>query len=325
MATNEQIKQLAKAYLDANDDAFRTGLLQIGAAEAKKGHASAAREMKELADRVKGRPRGKMLNLSVVDGLFQIYCPDTRLNELIVSDAVKSRLLRIIDEYRNRGKLASYGYANRRRILLEGAPGTGKTMTASVIASELGMTLYVVQMDKLITKYMGETSVKLRQIFESIQHNVGVYLFDEFDAIGADRGLDNEVGEMRRILNSFLQFIEADSSESIIIAATNNKQMLDRALFRRFDDVLHYGLPTADEAGMIAESVIGGYDTDFYASTELSERLARLCQAEIVGVCRDAIKDALLSGNPVTNESVLALCDERLGIYGSTVAEKLVG
>ncbi len=325
MATNDQVKQLAKAYLDADDNAFRTGLLQIGAAEAKKGHASAAREMKDLADRVKVRSNGKMLNLSVVDGLFQIYRPNIRFNELIVSDTVKDKLRRIVDEYRNRGKLAAYGYANRRRILLEGAPGTGKTMTASVIASELGMTLYIVQMDKLITKYMGETSVKLRQIFESIQRNVGVYLFDEFDAIGADRGLDNEVGEMRRILNSFLQFIEADSSESIIIAATNNKQMLDRALFRRFDDVLHYSLPTADEAGMIAESVIGGYDTAFYASNELSERLARLCQAEIVGVCRDAIKDALLSDGSVTNESVLALCDERLSIYGSTCAEKLVG
>lgn len=325
MATNDQVKQLAKAYMDANDDAFRTALLQIGASEAKKGHASAAREMKELADRIKGRPRGKILNLSLVDGLFQVYRPRIRFDELVVSGAVKDKLRRIVDEYLNRGKLASYGYANRRRILLEGAPGTGKTMTASVIASELGMTLYVVQMDKLITKYMGETSVKLRQIFEAIQHNVGVYLFDEFDAIGADRGLDNEVGEMRRILNSLLQFIEEDSSESIIVAATNNKQMLDRALFRRFDDVLHYSLPTAEEAGLIAESVIGGYDTSFFASDELSERLASLCQAEIVGVCRDAIKDALLSSGPVTSEGVLALCNERLDIYGSPDAEKLVG
>lgn len=318
MATNIQVKQLAKAYLDNNDDAFRTGLLQIGAAEAKKGHAEAAREMKELADRVKGKLHVKAFNLSATDGLFQVYHPNVRLNELIVSDVVKDKLSRIIDEYRNRGKLAAYGYANRRRILLEGAPGTGKTMTASVIASELGMSLYVVQMDKLITKYMGETSVKLRQIFDSIQYNFGVYLFDEFDAIGADRGLDNEVGEMRRILNSFLQFIEADNSESIIIAATNNKQMLDRALFRRFDDVLHYDLPTAKQAGMIAESVIGGYDTSFCVSDELSLKLMGLCQAEIVGVCHDAIKEALLTGNPVTNEAVLAFCDERLRIYDST-------
>ena len=99
--------------------------------------------------------------------------------------------------------------------------------------------------DKLVTKFMGETSAKLRQIFDSIESIVGVYLFDEFDAIGADRSLDNEVGEMRRILNSFLQFIEQDDSESIIVAATNNQKLLDQALFRRFDDVLHYTLPTS--------------------------------------------------------------------------------
>lgn len=93
---------------------------------------------------------------------------------------------------------------------------------------------------------MGETSAKLRQIFDEISASVGVYFFDEFDAIGADRALDNEVGEARRILNSFLQFIEQDTSESIIIAATNNQKLLDQALFRRFDDVLHYTLPTKE-------------------------------------------------------------------------------
>ena len=95
-------------------------------------------------------------------------------------------------------------------------------MTAKVIASELGLPLYTIQMDKLVTKYMGETSLKLRQIFESIGNVLGIYLFDEFDAIGADRSLDTDVGEMRRVLNSFLQFIEQDSSESIIVAAMDS-------------------------------------------------------------------------------------------------------
>ena len=177
------------------------------------------------------------------------------------------------------------------------------------------MPLFTVQMDKLITKYMGETSVKLRQIFSAIERNVGVYLFDEFDAIGADRSLDNEVGEMRRILNSFLQFIESDSSDSIIIAATNNRQMLDPALFRRFDDVLHYELPTTEEAKHIIDSVIGGYDTTFYASNELAEKASLLCQAEIVQVCNDAIKGSLLSGESVTEDIISALLGERLGVY----------
>ncbi len=94
---------------------------------------------------------------------------------------------------------------------------------------------------------MGETSAKLRQIFDLIEQRQGVYLFDEFDAIGGERSRDNDVGEMRRVLNSFLQFIERDQSDSLIIAITNNKSLLDQALFRRFDDVMLYNLPTKEE------------------------------------------------------------------------------
>lgn len=315
MATNDQIKQLAQAHYANDDEAFRSCLLQIAANEARKGHSAAAREIKTLASRK--RAEAKVINLAGNEGLFTVAYPSVRMNDLIVSEDIKLRLERVMREYRQRGKLADYGYENRRRILLEGAPGTGKTMTASVMASELQLPLLTVQMDKLITKYMGETSVKLRQIFESISRMPGVYLFDEFDAIGADRSLDNEVGEMRRILNSFLQFIEADHSQSIIIAATNNREMLDAALFRRFDDVIHYGLPTTEEAAHLIEHTIGGYDPRFRCSQDLAERMSYLCQAEIVQVCRDAIKDSLLEGCDISGPALMALCDERTSRYGS--------
>src|SRR5690554_5978179 len=116
-------------------------------------------------------------------------------------------------------------------------------MTASVLAGELGLPLFEVRLDGLITKFMGETAAKLRQIFESTQQTRGVYFFDEFDAIGSQRGLANDVGEVRRVLNSFLQMIEQDDSHSLIIGATNHPEILDTALFRRFDDLLHYELP----------------------------------------------------------------------------------
>jgi len=112
-------------------------------------------------------------------------------------------------------------------------------MTAKVLAYELKLPLYTIQGDRLVTKFMGETSAKLRQIFDFLQVNLGVFLFDEFDAIGGKRTMENDVGEMRRVLNSFLNFIEQDTSDSIVIAATNNPQLLDQALFRRFDDVLY--------------------------------------------------------------------------------------
>lgn len=220
-----------------------------------------------------------------------------------------------MNEYRNRNKLISYGLTNRRKILIEGNPGTGKTLTASIIASELSLPLYTVQMDKLVTKFMGETSAKLRQVFDSIESNVGVYLFDEFDAIGADRSLDNEVGEMRRILNSFLQFIEQDGSESIIIAATNNQRLLDQALFRRFDDVLHYMLPTHMEIKRLLEYKIKSYDENFTIPKDVIKAADGLSHAEIARVCDDAIKNSILNDESITDKIIISLLNERHNVY----------
>lgn len=241
--------------------------------------------------------------------------PSDRLDDLIVSEELSSRIFRILSEYRNKNKLQKYGLSNRRKILLEGHPGTGKTFTASVIASELGLPLYTVQMDKVVTKFMGETSAKLRQVFDSIAASTGVYFFDEFDAIGADRGLDNEVGEARRILNSFLQFIEQDASESIIIAATNNQKLLDQALFRRFDDVLHYGMPSESEIIRLFDYKLKSYDRYFCISPDLISKSKSLSHAEIIRVCDDAIKLSILSDTPIDNERLLKLLDERINAY----------
>jgi len=250
MATADQLKSLVKAHIDQDDERFKTVVLQIAAAEARQGHTTIARELKELLEKTAAR-KGKILGFSNQNQLLLMSMPNHKLSELIVSDEISERIERILTEFRNRKKLGKYGMMNRRKILIEGNPGTGKTLTASIIASELGLPLFTIQMDKLVTKFMGETSVKLRQIFDSIESVTGVYLFDEFDAIGADRSMDNEVGEMRRVLNSFLQFIEQDESDSIIIAATNNHKILDMALFRRFDDVLHYALPTTTELAQL--------------------------------------------------------------------------
>ena len=165
---------------------------------------------------------------------------------MVLDDELASQLERIIREQRRATLLLSNGLQPRRKLLLTGPPGAGKTMTASVLASELGLPLFQVRLDGLITKYMGETAAKLRQVFEATDRTRGIYFFDELDAIGSQRGLANDVGEIRRILNSFLQMIEQDASHSLILAATNHPEILVHALFRRFDDMLHYQLP--DEA-----------------------------------------------------------------------------
>ncbi|MCI9379204.1 MAG: ATP-binding protein [Eubacterium sp.] len=314
MATAEQMKSLVKAYADCNDEKFKTVVLQIAAHEARLGHDNLARELKKQIDRI-GNKRANIVQLTSTNPMLSLSMPSHDLSELIVSEDIGDKIQRILNEYRNRNKLISYGLTNRRKILIEGNPGTGKTLTASIIASELSLPLYTVQMDKLVTKFMGETSAKLRQVFDSIESNVGVYLFDEFDAIGADRSLDNEVGEMRRILNSFLQFIEQDGSESIIIAATNNQKLLDQALFRRFDDVLHYTLPTQIEIKRLLEYKIKSYDEYFMIPRDVVKAAEGLSHAEIARVCDDAIKNSILNDEPITDKMMVSLLNERQNVY----------
>ncbi|HHZ00769.1 MAG TPA: ATP-binding protein [Tissierellia bacterium] len=319
MATADQIKSLIRAHFDRDDEKFKTTVLQIAAYEAKHGHTNLARELKTILEKAKST-KAKVVQINNQNQMLLMSNPDDRLSDLVVSEEVYNRIIRILNEFTKRDKLKKYGLANRRKLLLEGNPGTGKTLTASVIASELHLPLFVVQMDKLVTKFMGETSVKLRQIFDSIESMTGVYLFDEFDAIGADRSIDNEVGEMRRILNSFLQFIEQDSSESIIIAATNNQKMLDHALFRRFDDVLHYSMPSSDDVRKLFEKRLGGFSPNFIPSEQLVNKALILSHAEIARVCDDAIKHAVLNDINLTQKDLMNLINERLAVYSNKEA-----
>ena len=174
MATSEQVKSLIKAFSDNDKEKFKTVSLQIAAYEALHGHEAVARDIKRLIDAI--GQHNSVLKINTQNQMLESFLPTDRLNALVVSQEVKEKLERIINEYRNRNKLAKFGLCNRRRILLEGKPGTGKTFTASVIAGELGLPLYVIQMDKIITKFMGETSVKLRQIFDDIKNSQGVFL-----------------------------------------------------------------------------------------------------------------------------------------------------
>ena len=319
MATAEHVKNLIKAHIDHDNEKFKTVVLQIAAYEAKHGHDTFARELKQYAEKI-GNNKSRVLHLNNQNEMLLMTIPSDKLSDLIVSSETYDRISRILTEYRNRNKLLKYGFSNRRKILIEGQPGTGKTFTASVIASELDLPLYTVQMHKVVTKFMGETSTKLSQIFDSVATNTGVYFFDEFDAIGADRSLDNEVGEARRILNSFLQFIEQDSSDSIIIAATNNQKLLDQALFRRFDDVLHYSMPTAEEIKKLFEMKLGAFDVNFAVTKQIAQKAESLSHAEIIRVCDDAIKIAILANTDVTESQLIKLLDERIAAYVSKEA-----
>lgn len=316
MATAEQIKSLIRSHFDSDNERFVTISLQVAAYEAKQGHSSVAHEIRDLIN----KSRKTSLKISEfsreLDDLIICSIPKTRLVELIVSEDIRDRIHRILREYHQQEKLQKHGLSNRRKVLLAGPPGTGKTMTAAILASELRLPLYTILMDKMITRFMGETSAKMRQIFSVIQEIKGVYLFDEFDAIGAERGRENDVGEMRRVLNAFLQFIEQDRSSSIIVAATNNAHILDQALFRRFDDILYYGLPTDTEIELLIRNRLGEFFSKKQLLTETVKTAAKLSPAEITQACDDAIKETILADKPKVTVTLLKkMFKERKNAY----------
>jgi len=178
-------------------------------------------------------------------------------------------------------------------------------MTASALAGECALPLMFVQLHTLITKYMGETAAKLHLVFDAMVQTRAIYLFDEFDAIGSTRAARNDVGEIRRILNSFLQFLERDDSDSIVVAATNFVGMLDEALFRRFDDVIRYSLPNATMAKALIQNRLASFDVSAVAWPRVTADARGLSHAEITRACDDAAKNAVLADSKAISTGLL--------------------
>lgn len=313
MATAEQLKALIRSYTAGDDDRFRSVAMQIAAHFAKKGSVQLAGELRKLIDEARkiqapasqpravpiARPAGELA------GLVTASYPSTRLSEMVLPETVEKRLKEVVHQYRQRDRLRSHGLSPKRKVLLVGPPGCGKTMTASALAGECGLPLMFVQLHSLITKYMGETAAKLHLVFDAMGQTQGIYLFDEFDAIGATRSARNDVGEVRRILNSFLQFMERDDSDSIIVAATNFVGMLDEALFRRFDDVILYELPSTSMIDALIKNRLSSFDVSELRWRRITAAARGLSHADVTRACDDAAKDAVLSETRlITTESL---------------------
>jgi SpoVK/Ycf46/Vps4 family AAA+-type ATPase len=313
------MKALVRSHADGDDTKFYSVALQVAARAARGGQSHFAQELRDLVDalrkqgvRAPDRPIPVTQPRGELSGLLSVSYPETRMADLVLEAEVRERLDRVILEQRQQDRLRAQGFRPLRRLLLIGPPGTGKTMTASALAGDLHLPLFLIRLDGLITKFMGETAAKLRLVFDALSETRGVYLFDEVDALGGERARTNDVGEIRRVLNSFLQFLEQDESDSLLVAATNHPKMLDRAIFRRFDAVIDYPLPTADVATAVIRNRLATVRLGRIAWGEVATAAEGLSHAEITLAAERAAKDAILAKqDAVTTAGLIVALRER--------------
>jgi SpoVK/Ycf46/Vps4 family AAA+-type ATPase len=310
-ASADHIKALVRAHAAGDESGFYSIALQMAASAARRGQNRFAEDLKNLIDAARAeriprvtptpviQPRGELADLVTAD------YPDVRLSDMTLGGSTREQLDRVLHEQRQRNLLESHGFDPMHRILLTGPPGTGKSMTASALATELSLPLFTIRLDALISKYMGETSGKLRVIFDATVRTRAVYLFDEFDAIGAQRTTGNDVGEARRILNTFLLFLDDTQPESLVVAATNHRALLDTALFRRFDAVIAYALPDSVQAVDVVRRRLGAVNTSGVSWDEVGNHVNGLSQAELVRAAESAAKRAILDGRDSVSTAAL--------------------
>lgn len=326
MKTN-MLLALVRAQAEGDSQEFRKIALQISAQEASAGHVKVATELKNLVDNLKRsqgqnvgrknpvvpivRPNGEL------GTLLQASYPKLRLRNMVYEGETRNLLVRILKEQQNIQLFSSHGLHPRRKFLLVGPPGCGKTSTAKMLSGELSLPLFVVRLEGLLSRYLGETSAHLSAIFDAMKNHRGVYLFDEFDSIGTFRGDTKDIGEVRRVLSTFLQLIENDDSESIVVAATNHEHMLDNALFRRFDDIIEFRRPNME---LLSEYLENRFASSVTLSHDIVwEDLARLATglsfADMERASTDALKAMLLNDSQrLTKQFLQSAIEERLRV-----------
>lgn len=320
MASAKLLRQLVKSGTEGNQDAFKRISEQLIQEERSKNHhllandlerilygrrTTATQPLSSLGERL---PKDKERGLP----LLQIREPVRRLEDVVLSDENSSVLNEVLQEHHRAEALSSYGLHPVDRLLFCGPPGCGKTLTAEVLAGELGLPLAIVRIDSVVSSFLGETAANLRQVFDFISSVPMVVLFDEFDALAKERSDDAEHGELKRVVNAFLQMLDAYEGKSILVAATNHERILDQAIWRRFDEVLVFESPNLEQLRRLLSIKLSGLRREFdIEDARIAGLFKGMSHADVERVLRRAAKDMVLAGKEFLSERHLQTAIQR--------------
>jgi SpoVK/Ycf46/Vps4 family AAA+-type ATPase len=320
VAEGRLLRRLISAGAKADVPEFRTAAEEIIREERGKKHHLLANDLERLLYGEQGAaprparpvhhdvPKDRERGLSLLD----VRAPLRALSDLVLNADVRATLEDILLERSKEELLGTYGLRPTTRLLFYGPSGCGKTSAAETLATELGLELATVRFDAVVSSYLGETAANLRKVFDFVDANRLVVLFDEFDAIGKEREDPGEHGELRRVINAFLQMLDAYRGPSLLIAATNHEGLLDRALWRRFDDVLLFERPVPEQIPELLRAKLRAVRTDL--SIERPDFVARfenMSHADIERVVVRAIKNMVLGGRKFLSEDIFDRAHER--------------
>jgi SpoVK/Ycf46/Vps4 family AAA+-type ATPase len=299
VARSDLVKALMRSYQQGDDAAFQSAAEAVIADERRKRHDLLADELTAILEEPR-HARGPRRPLQVSSlkplpktrddhPLLTIVQPRVTFQDLVLSNTITTVLDAVVDEFRQRSTLRAHGVSPRTTLLLVGPPGTGKTVTAEAIAGELGLAVARIQLATVVSSYLGETARNLEQIFSFLNTGSWILQFDEFDMLGRERSDRSDHGELRRVVAAMLQIIDENNADSIFVATSNHPSLLDSAVWRRFDEVIEFGLPDEKARAALIELKLRGVRSEIDLG-QASRSTDGFSAAEIEGVCLNAVR-----------------------------------
>jgi SpoVK/Ycf46/Vps4 family AAA+-type ATPase len=314
MTSIAQVTALVDAHVNRDYSRFRAVTLQIAANLASRSEHSAS-QLRKLMDQ---QQAVVITPLASAKGLLSAPPERASLEDMVLAPGVRALLDRVLLEYRQRDILLMHSLQPARKLLFTGLPGTGKTMAAGALARALGLPLFRVELHAVITSLLGETAANLAKVFKHVNEIPAVYLFDEFDALSGDRSTASNGGsaggEMRRVVNSLLQLIEDDRSTSLLVAATNHLQIIDSALFRRFDEIVTFPPLTKTELTQLVDRALASFDTGPLDYDAIHAVTPALGHSDLCSVLERVCKDQVIAATPINTDRIVEGIRRRLRI-----------